>query len=94
MRPIQFHRLSLARITTSIVGSQASSAMARPVILDNIFETVPCIFRFSCSDNLQDSHLYRTVDTTDAFRMRRRSPFGSLEGVKTREIGVILKHMQ
>ncbi len=59
-----------------------SSAMVRPLILNNIFETVPFRSRFTCTDIFPDWHSYRRADMTDAFRMRRLSRFGSLEAFK------------
>ncbi len=52
--------------------------------LDSIFDTVPFSLRRACAFSFQDSHPYRRVDMTDAFKRRRRRPFGSLEAVRIR----------
>ncbi len=83
MWPSQFHRLSLACKATSSAGLQASSAIVRAVILDRIFDTVLFCLRRACADSFQASHSYRRVDVTDAFKSRRRRPFGSLEAVRS-----------
>ncbi len=80
----QFNRLSLARITASSVGSRVSSPIVRSVIPDRIPDTAPLSSRRICAVNFHYSHPYRRVDMTDAFRKRRRRPFGSLEAVRSR----------
>ncbi len=61
MSPSQFHRLSLARMTTSSVGLRASSTIVRPAILDRIFVTVSFSLCRACADSFQASHPYRRV---------------------------------
>ncbi len=69
----------------SSVGSRASSAIVRPLILDSISDTTPFSFRTTCADNFQDSHPYRKVDMAHEFIRRRRRPFVcSLEAVRSR----------
>ncbi len=93
MWPSQFHLLSLVHMTTFAAGLRVSSAIVRPVILDSIFDTVPFSLRRACADSFQASHPYRRVDMTDAFKSRRRRPFGSLEAVRIRSRSAFLDQL-